>query len=103
VAQLTVRAERREAAAAGTAQSSIVAALGTSGGPTFELADYAEHSATPGAGAQAVAYVAVRTAPVVRYGAGRHEDVVLATYRAVVSACNRAQAALNALAPPTYK
>jgi 2-isopropylmalate synthase len=94
VAQLTVRGERREARGIGNGPvEAFVVALGTLGGPAFELADYAEHSAAPGAGALAVAYVAVRSGSVLRYGAGRHEDVVLATFRAIVSAYNRSQAA----------
>jgi 2-isopropylmalate synthase len=91
VAQLLVRGERREAHGIGNGPvEAFVAALGTLGGPAFEIADYAEHSAAPGAAARAVAYVAVRSGAVVRYGAARDEDVVIATLRAVVSAYNRA-------------
>jgi 2-isopropylmalate synthase len=100
VAQLLVRGERREARGIGNGPvEAFVAALGTLGGSAFELADYAEHSATPGAGASAVAYVALRSGAVVRYGAGRHEDVVIATFQAVVSAYNRAHSALTELSP----
>jgi 2-isopropylmalate synthase len=60
--------------------------------------DYAEHAAAPGAAARAVANVAVRLAGQTRYGAGRHEDVVLATFRAVVSAYNRLQGPVGAAA-----
>jgi 2-isopropylmalate synthase len=91
VAHLTVRGERREARGIGNGPvEAFVAALGTLGGPAFEIVDYAEHAAAPGAGARAVAYVAARVGNKVRYGAGRHEDVVLAALRAVVSAYNRA-------------
>ena len=38
----------------------FVAALRALGDPAFELTDYAEHAAAAGAGAQAVAYVALR-------------------------------------------
>ena len=93
VAHLTVRGERREARGIGNGPvEAFVAALATLGGPTIEVADYAEHAAAPGAGARAVAYVAVRVGHDVRYGAGRHQDVVLAALHAVVSAYNRAQA-----------
>jgi len=103
VAQLTVQGERREARGIGNGPvEAFVAALSTLAGPAFELADYAEHSAAPGAGANAVAYVAVRSGPVVRYGAGRHEDVVIAAYRAIISAYNRVQAALSELSPRTF-
>jgi len=100
VAQLLVRGERREARGIGNGPvEAFVAALGTLGGPDFELADYAEHSSTPGAGARAVAYVAVRSGPIFRYGAGRHEDVVLAAFQAVLSAYNRVEGALRELGP----
>jgi 2-isopropylmalate synthase len=90
-AQVTVRGERREAH--GTAHGPVeafVTALRTLGGPAFELVDYAEHAATPGADARAVAYVAIRIGETTRYGAGRHDDVVIAALHAVVSAYNRA-------------
>jgi 2-isopropylmalate synthase len=90
-AQLTVQGERREVNGIGNGPvEAFVAALATLGVPAPEVLDYAEHAATSGAAALAIAYVAVRSVGVVRYGAGRHEDVVLATFRAVVSACNRA-------------
>jgi len=97
VAQVVARGERREVRGIGNGPvEAFVAALGTLGGPAFEIADYAEHAAAPGAAACAVAYVAVRSGAAVRYGAGRHEDVVIAALRAVVSAYNRAQVALGA-------
>jgi 2-isopropylmalate synthase len=94
VAQLLVRGERRDAHGIGNGPvEAFVAALSTLGGPAFELYDYAEHAATSGASARAVAYVAVRIGETVRYGAGRHQDVVLAAFHATVSALNRAHAA----------
>jgi 2-isopropylmalate synthase len=94
VAQLRVRGERREAHGIGNGPvEAFVAALNTLNGPTFELNDYAEHAATSGAAARAVAYVSVRIGETARYGAGRHEDVVLAAFHAIVSALNRTQAA----------
>jgi 2-isopropylmalate synthase len=97
-ARLLVRDELREARAIGNGPvDAFVAALRSLGDSAFELADYAEHSAAPGAFASAVAYVAVRSGEVVRYGAGRHEDVVIATFRAIVSALNRAEDAARAL------
>jgi 2-isopropylmalate synthase len=90
VARLMVRGEAREARGIGQGPvEAFVAALGTLGGPPIELTDYAEHAAAPGANAHAVAYVAVRSGSVQRYGAGRDADVVLAAFRAVVSATNR--------------
>jgi 2-isopropylmalate synthase len=94
VAQLLVRGEQREVRGVGNGPvEAFVAALSTVGGPACTLTDYAEHAATSGAGAPAVAYVAVRVGQAVRYGAGRHEDVVIAAFRAIVSAYNRAHAA----------
>jgi 2-isopropylmalate synthase len=82
----------------------FVAALSSLGGPPFELVDYSEHACTPGAHAAAVAYVCVRLGQTLRYGAGRHEDVVLATFHAIISAYNRARAlsaAQNSPAAPS--
>jgi len=94
VAHLTVRGARREARGIGNGPvEAFVAALTTLGGSAFEVADYAEHAAAPGAGARAVAYVAVRVGQAVRYGAGRHEDVALAAFHAIISAYNRVHAA----------
>lgn len=91
VTRLWVNGERREARGAGRGPvEAFVAALGTFDGSAPELVDYAEHTTTAGAGASAVAYVALQVGQVTRYGAGRHEDVVLATFRAIVSAYNRA-------------
>jgi 2-isopropylmalate synthase len=91
VAQLTVRGEPREVRGAGNGPvEAFVAALRALGDPAIELSDYAEHATTPGAAARAVAYVAVRVGSSLRYGAGRHEDVVIAAFRAIVSGYNRA-------------
>ncbi|HYQ14519.1 MAG TPA: alpha-isopropylmalate synthase regulatory domain-containing protein, partial [Polyangiaceae bacterium] len=96
VAQLLVRGERGEVRGVGHGPvEAFVAALSTFPGSAFELTDYAEHAATTGANARAVAYVAIRVGDTVRYGAGRDEDVVIAAFRAVVSAYNRAQAAAH--------
>lgn len=56
------------------------------------LGDYSEHAIAEGADAQAIAYVSLRApnAPQARFGVGQHEDVVLASFRAIVSAYNRA-------------
>jgi 2-isopropylmalate synthase len=66
----------------------FVAALSTLGGPPFEVVDYVEHAASPGASARAVAYVALKTADQLRYGVSADEDVALAAMRAVVSGYN---------------
>ena len=92
VAEVLVRGERRSARGIGHGPvEAFVAALGTLV-PAFNLTDYAEHAAAPGASAHALAYVAVQVGQTVRYGAGRHEDVVIAAFRAIVSAYNRSLA-----------
>ena len=58
-------------------------------GTTLEISDYSEHGASEGAAARAVAYVALRADGQPRYGVGEHEDVVIASFRAIVSAYNR--------------
>jgi 2-isopropylmalate synthase len=58
-------------------------------GTALEISDYSEHGASEGASARAVAYVALRADGHTRYGVGEHEDVVIASFRAIVSAYNR--------------
>ena len=69
----------------------FVNALSENLGITLEIADYSEHAVSEGAAARAVAYVSLRAgaAPLARYGVSEHEDVVLASFRAIVSAYNR--------------
>jgi 2-isopropylmalate synthase len=94
VAQISVNGERRELRGSGNGPvEAFVAALATLSGGQIEVVDYAEHATAAGASAQAIAYVAIGVGDQVRYGAGRDTDVVLATFRAVVSASNRARAA----------
>lgn len=58
-------------------------------GTALEISDYSEHAASQGASARAIAYVALRADGQPRYGVGEHEDVVIASFRAIVSAYNR--------------
>ena len=57
----------------------------------LEIKDYSEHAVSEGAAARAVAYVSLRSAitDFPRYGVSEHQDVVLASFRAIVSAYNR--------------
>jgi len=57
----------------------------------LEIKDYSEHAVSEGAAARAVAYVSLRSASTdfPRYGVSEHQDVVLASFRAIVSAYNR--------------
>jgi len=73
-----------------------VRALGLVVGQPFQVLDYAEHARSAGAAAEAVAYVALgfesdattkERAQV--WGVGRHADVVLASFHAVLAALNR--------------
>ena len=93
VAQLTAFGVRREARGVGNGPvEAFVAALTTLGHGSVEIADYAEHAAAAGASACAIAYVALGVDGHACYGAARHEDVVLATLHAIVSAYNRGHA-----------
>ncbi|MES1177062.1 MAG: 2-isopropylmalate synthase [Myxococcales bacterium] len=69
----------------------FVAALSHCVEAPLELIDYSEHAVSEGAAARAVAYVSLRTptSPKPQYGVSEHEDVVLASFRAIVSAYNR--------------
>jgi 2-isopropylmalate synthase len=58
-------------------------------GSTLQISEYHEHGLSEGAAARAVAYVALRANDRQRYGVGEHEDVVLASFHAIVSAYNR--------------
>jgi 2-isopropylmalate synthase len=56
---------------------------------SWKICDYSEHATSEGASARAIAYVALRAGDQMRYGVGEHEDVVVASLRAIVSAYNR--------------
>ncbi len=89
-AQLTARGERREARGVGNGPvDAFVAALASVVGGPIAVIDYAEHAAAPGSAAPAIAYLAVDLGGVERYGVGRHDDVALAAFHAIVCACNR--------------
>ena len=94
---VSVRLQRAGKAvdAAGTGSGPIEAfvnALSELHGEPLALSDYSEHAIAEGADARAIAYVSLRvpSAPQARFGAGQDEDVVLASFRAIVSAYNRA-------------
>jgi len=67
----------------------FVQLLSTCVGTALEVGDYSEHAASEGAAAVAVAYVSLRVDGHTRYGVGEHADVVIASFRAIVSAYNR--------------
>ena len=54
------------------------------------MVDYSEHAVGSGSGATAVAYVETQSGDgVVLWGVGRHESILTASLRAIVSAVNR--------------
>ncbi|HET7542643.1 MAG TPA: 2-isopropylmalate synthase [Polyangiaceae bacterium] len=92
-AELVWRGESRHVRGTGSGPvEAFVAALRTLGVSGLEVVDYAEHATSAGAAARAVAYVAVRVGGAVHYGAGQHQDVALAAFKAIVCACNRVHA-----------
>jgi len=92
VARLRLRGAAQEVRGSGAGPiEAFVTALSQYLGTELALSDYSEHAVSEGASARAVAYVSLRnaTAPQPRYGVSEHEDVVLASFRAIVSAYNR--------------
>jgi 2-isopropylmalate synthase len=92
VSRLRQRGELREVHGIGAGPiEAFVNALSQCVDAPIELVDYAEHAVSEGAAARAVAYVSLRTpsSPRPGYGVSEHEDVVLASFRAIVSAYNR--------------
>jgi 2-isopropylmalate synthase len=96
--QGTVVVDGVEHAVEATANGPIgafVQALAGLTGLDLDVRDYVEHARSEGAGAEAVAYVAVRigtpgAGPVVRWGVGIDDDVMSASLQAVARAVSRA-------------
>ena len=89
-ARLEYAGEVREVRGRGTGPiDAFVEGLSKCVGTRLEISDYSEHGVSEGASARAVAYVAVNADGQTRYGVGEHEDVVVASLRAIVSAYNR--------------
>jgi len=58
--------------------------------PGLEVVTYDEHALGEGSDASAVAYIGAKNGDgVVRYGVGRDSDIVVASARAIICACNR--------------
>ncbi len=92
LARLRQRGTAREVQGVGAGPiEAFVNALSQGVSTELVLSDYSEHAVSEGASARAVAYVSLRTAttPEPRYGVSEHEDVVLASFRAIVNAYNR--------------
>ena len=68
----------------------FVTALREAGAPEFSFVSYAEHSLSGGAGAQAAAYVEIKSNGVNVFGAGVDASIERASIKAVLGALNRA-------------
>jgi 2-isopropylmalate synthase len=91
-ARITHAGNAREIRGSGAGPiEAFISALSHSLGSDAEVSDYVEHAASPGAAARAVAYLALHVNGQARYGVGEHEDVVIASFRAIISAYNRFQ------------
>jgi 2-isopropylmalate synthase len=67
-----------------------VAALQADLGIDLDVVDYSEHAVGAGSSAAAVAYVETQSGDgTVLWGVGRHESILTASLRAIVSAVNR--------------
>lgn len=86
--------ERKLRGSGGCPIEAFVCLLSECMGLSLEICDYSQHGTLAGASARASAYVALRVGEATRYGAGEHEDVVVASLRAIVSACNRCRPAV---------
>jgi len=90
-AQLTVNGEHRTVVGQGNGPiDAFVAALQADLGIDLDVTDYSEHAVGAGSAATAVAYVETQSGDgVVNWGVGRHESILTASLRAIVSAVNR--------------
>ncbi|MEO8903178.1 MAG: 2-isopropylmalate synthase [Polyangiaceae bacterium] len=91
-ARLNLRGKVQEVQGTGAGPiEAFVTALSECVGTELTLCDYSEHGVSEGASARAVAYVSLRSATTTQryYGVSEHEDVVLASFRAIISAYNR--------------
>ena len=92
VGRLTIDGIERSISGRGNGlMSCVIAALGTSGGPTLNIVDYSEHAIGHDSSAQAAAYVECQTADgQILFGCGLDTDIATASVRAILSAANRA-------------
>jgi 2-isopropylmalate synthase len=93
-AQLTVEGEPRTVRGEGNGPvAAFVAGLQADLGIGIDVVDYSEHAMGAGSDASAVAYVETQRGDgTVRWGVGRDESILTASFRAVVSAANRHRA-----------
>jgi 2-isopropylmalate synthase len=90
-AQLRVDGQHRTVVGEGNGPiDAFVAALQADLGIDLDVTDYSEHAVGAGSAATAVAYVETQSGDgVVNWGVGRHESILTASLRAIVSAVNR--------------
>ncbi|MEW6472548.1 MAG: 2-isopropylmalate synthase [Actinomycetota bacterium] len=90
-AQLTVNGEHRTVIGQGNGPiDAFVAALQADLGIDIDVVDYSEHAVGTGSDASAVAYVETQAGDgTILWGVGRHESILTASLRAIVSAVNR--------------
>ncbi len=90
-AQLTVNGEHRTVVGQGNGPiDAFVAALQADLGIDLDVTDYSEHAVGTGSDATAVAYVETQSGDgTIMWGVGRHESILTASLRAIVSAVNR--------------
>jgi 2-isopropylmalate synthase len=90
-AQLRVDGQHRTIIGEGNGPiDAFVAALQADLGVDLDVVDYSEHAIGSGSGATAVAYVETQSGDgTVLWGVGRHESILTASLRAIVSAVNR--------------
>jgi 2-isopropylmalate synthase len=100
-AQLTVNGEHRTVIGQGNGPiDAFVAALQADLGIDIDVVDYSEHAVGAGSSATAVAYVETQAGDgTVLWGVGRHESILTASLRAIVSAVNRRRRSEKVIEP----
>jgi len=100
-AQLTVNGEHRTVVGQGNGPiDAFIAALQADLGVDLDVTDYSEHAVGAGSDANAVAYVETQSGDgTILWGVGRHESILTASLRAIVSAVNRRRRSEKVIEP----
>ena len=100
-AQLTVNGEHRTVVGQGNGPiDAFIAALQADLGVDLDVTDYSEHAVGTGSDATAVAYVETQSGDgTILWGVGRHESILTASLRAIVSAVNRRRRSERVIEP----
>ncbi|MGJ9411254.1 2-isopropylmalate synthase [Aeromicrobium sp. CF4.19] len=91
VVDLVVRGEHRSFKGEGNGPVDAFVDGMRQAGADIRVLDYSEHALSAGGDAQAAAYVECEISGEIVWGVGIHENIVMASLRAVVSAANRAE------------